>query len=269
MVKQTKGKNNIIHFNSITEVVNYNREHEHTKEFMNRDSSTNISNFYCKFAGTNSYEEAEDLLLHGWDEMAKQLNDEINKIKTNNLGHKNKIVYGVAGFQCSVPRYLQGIPTNMISTKQIKTKQKVINITKDFGYAGNVKTETIKEESIKVLKLIRNLESNGYRVNLNIAFVSQVYEINKPPYKVCISIRVKNATQKLNIKQLAFPLVHPSMFRRICFALIERLPECEWFGSGYGLCTNYEDEKHLFKEDYLIPTILKEKEITDIEKYKC
>lgn len=269
MVKQKVEKDNIIHFNSINEVVKYNREHEHTKEFMHRHGSTNASDFYCKFTRTNSYEEAEDLLLHGWDEMAKELNNELNKIKINSLGNKNRTVYSVAGFQCSVPRYLQGIPTNMISTKQIKTKQKVINITKDFGYASVVKAETIKKESIKVLKLIRDLESNGYRVNLNIAFVSQVYEINKPPYKVCISIRIKNATQKLNIKQLAFPLVHPSMFRRICFALIERLPECEWFGSGYGLCTNYEDEKHLFKGDYLIPTILKEKEITDIEKYKC
>lgn len=88
MVKQKVEKDNIIHFNSINEVVKYNREHEHTKEFMHRHGSTNASDFYCKFTRTNSYEEAEDLLLHGWDEMAKELNNELNKIKINSLGNK-------------------------------------------------------------------------------------------------------------------------------------------------------------------------------------
>ena len=52
MVKQKVGKDNIIHFNSINEVAKYNREHEHTEEFMHRHGSTNASDFYCKFTRT-------------------------------------------------------------------------------------------------------------------------------------------------------------------------------------------------------------------------
>lgn len=263
MIRKEENGNKMVMFNSITELVQFNRETERTQFYQNYHISDELGSSRYDFTKTNSYEEAEDLLLHGWDEMAEKLTKKINNVKCQN-GYKNKTVYGVQGYQACVPRYLQGMPDSMVSNKRIVTKQKVLNIVKDFGYSGSTSAQTIENESIKVLKAVSDLESRGYRVNLSITFVSRC---NGGKYTSML-VKIKNASQRMNIKQMAFPLVHPSMFRRIVFGLIERLPETECFGYGYGACTEYNETKHLFKGDYFIPRIVSETEIIDIEKYK-
>lgn len=258
MIKKEIEGSKMIIFNSISEVVKFNRETERTEFYKNYHTSDEHGRY--DFTRTNSYEEAEDLLLHGWDSMAEKLTKKVGNVKCQN-GYKNKMIYSMQGYQACVPRYLQGMPDSMISNKRVVMKQKVLNIIKDFGYSGATSTETIERESIKVLKAVNDLESRGYRVNLSIVFVS-----NNRSY-TGVQVKIKNASQRMNIKQMAFPLVHPSMFRRIMFGLIERLPETECFGYGYGRRTEYNQTKHLFKGEYFIPRIVSEKEIIDIEKY--
>lgn len=267
MVKQKVGKNNIIHFNSITEVARFIRDNEDklTDTFKPLRKSERGRE---SFTGTESYDAAEDLLLHGWDEVSKEFTQSIKKVNTS-VSFKNRNCYGVAGYQCSVPRYLQGIPTNMISNKRVPVKNKVISITKSISYNCSVRTETIKEQSLKVLKLVNKLESDGYRINLNIALVATNNSYAKKPKMVSLVVKIKDASQRMNIKQMAFPMVHPSMLRRIIFGLIERLPECEYLGSFYGIPARNSDAKLLFEKTYFIPAIVEEEEITDIEKYKC
>ena len=265
MVRKTHGnKDKMVIFDSIIEVVQFNRNTERTEYYQKYHASDSMSSNTYRFTKTNSYEEAEDLLLHGWDSMAEKLTNKLGKVTCKNNGYKNKTVYGVQGYQACVPRYLQGVPDNMVSNKRIVTKQKVINIVKDFGYSGSTFTDVIEKESIKVLKAVNELELKGYRVNLSIVFVSE-YKYRK---YIGIVVKIKDAGQKMNVKQLAFPLVHPSMFRRIMFGLIERLEETKGFGKGYGTCTTYEETKHLFQGNYYIPRIVSEQEITDIEKYR-
>lgn len=262
MVRKThENKDKIVIFDSITEVVQFNRNTERTEYYQKYHASDDKTK--KSFTKTNSYEEAEDLLLHGWDSMAEKLTNKLGKVTCKNNGYKNKTVYGVQGYQACVPRYLQGVPDNMVSNKRIVTKQKVINIVKDFGYSGATSASVIEKESIKVLKAVNELELKGYRVNLSIVFVSEY----RGEY-IGVVVKIKNAGQKMNVKQLAFPLVHSSMFRRIMFGLIERLEETKDFGIGYGICTTYEETKHLFEGQYFIPRIVSEQEITDIEKYK-
>lgn len=264
MVRKTHGnKDKMVIFDSIMEVVQFNRNTERTEYYQKYHTSDSMSSNDYRFTKTSNYEEAEDMLLHGWDSMAEKLTNKLGKITCKNNGYKNKTVYGVQGYQACVPRYLQGVPDNMVSNKRIVTKQKVINIVKDFGYSGSTSTDVIEKESIKVLKAINELELKGYRVNLSIVFVSEY----RGKY-IGLVVKIKDAGQKMNVKQLAFPLVHPSMFRRIMFGLIERLEETKDFGMGYGICTTYEETKHLFEGQYFIPRIVSEQEITDIEKYK-
>lgn len=258
MIRKEVDGSKIVIFNSISEVVKYNRETERTENYRYYHTSDKTGMY--DFTKTNSYEEAEDLLLHGWDSMAEKLTKKVGNVKCKS-GYKNKTIYSVQGYQACVPRYLQGIPDNMVSSKKTITKQKVLNIVKDFGYNGATSTETIERESIKVLKAVSDLESKGYRVNLSIVFVSRENGYTG------VQVKIKNASQRMNIKQMTFPLVHPSMFRRIMFGLIERLPETRNFGMGYGHCTEYRQIKHLFRGEYFIPRIVYEEEITDIEQY--
>lgn len=146
-MKRTETNNNInISFNSIADVVNYIDTTERTLFYQKYHKSDDTN---CYFRGTHTMEEARDLLFHGWEDGAKQLKSKLDaKVNVNNSGYRNKAFYDIAGFQCSVPRYLQGIPTNMINNKKVIQKQKVVNITKDFGYSGTVTKETMMYESI-------------------------------------------------------------------------------------------------------------------------
>ena len=121
MLKKQKEDYTIVSFDSLSEVVNFITKTDRTEKYEYYHNSDD-GNF--NFRGTKSMQEALDLLKHGWDEGTKQINSVLNsKIALNN-GYKNKTIYDVAGYQCSVPRYLQGIPTNMINSKHVVQKQK-------------------------------------------------------------------------------------------------------------------------------------------------
>ena len=263
-MKRTETNNDInISFNSIADVVHYIDTTERTLFYQKYHASDN--NNYG-FTGTHSMEEARELLFHGWEDGAKHLKSKLDaKVNVNNNGYRNKAFYDIAGFQCSVPRYLQGIPTNMINNKRVVQKQKVVNITKDFGYSGATSTQTMMRESVKFLQAVDKLEKQGVRCNVFVSFVSRS---RKSKGYIDIRVKVKDSSQRMNLKQLAFPLAHPSMFRRIVFGLIERLEDCKDFGSGYGQCTGWEEVKHLYKGEYYVPRNVIEEEIKNIEKYK-
>jgi hypothetical protein len=137
--------------------------------------------------------------------------------------------FDVVGGNCSVPRYLQGIPTAMINKKSVMQKQKVITIVKHIGYLGNVSADKIMENSIKALQIVKKLEAQGYRVNLDV--MSPAISANETA--VC-RVRIKSANERLNVSKVAFPMVHPDMLRRMVFRFREVCPELKsrtWIGS--------------------------------------
>lgn len=206
------------------------------------------------FTKTKSFDEAVDLMKNGWSEMANKLTNKL-KVKENQsaMVQKRKSINSVAGFQPIVPLYLSGVPNNMVSQKMVPVKQKVIEITKSVDYSGGTSTNTIIDESVKALQLVKRFEAMGYRVILNIAIGS--VEDNK---KMFAKVRIKNADEKLNISKLAFPLVHPSMLRRLFFRWIEVYPEVtKAFVTGYGRPGTTGEMKTAFPNDIIIPSFIR------------
>jgi hypothetical protein len=212
------------------------------------------SNTYEKgFNQTQNFSEALELLKNGWEDMSKKLTQQI-KLKASEIQTKkvNRMSYDVAGFQASVPRYLQGIPTSMINKKQVVQKQKVITIVKHTGYLGNVSAETIVENSLKALQIVKQVEALGYRVNLDVISPANTYSGETA---IC-RVRIKSAAERLNVSKIAFPLVHPDMLRRMVFRFREVNPDLKdtyWAGS-YG-STIYDKAKvrgYLRDTDYYL-----------------
>lgn len=214
------------------------------------------------FTHTNSFEESVNLFKNGWDQMAKKMEQKL-KIALKDISPKTtkRSNYDVTGFQASVPRYLQGIPTNMINKKTVVQKQKVITLNKDISYPGYTSTEEILEYSMNALMIIHKLESQGYRVNLNIILGSKNENEN-----AFIKIRIKSANERLNISKLAFPLVNPSMLRRLLFRYIEVNPEItknSW-KHGYGL--PYAEMELQQQKETLLPRVIRNADIDKIIK---
>lgn len=255
-----------VSFNSINDLMSFINNTPYTPEGKTWNCSIDTSKWTVMFTKTNSFEEATDLLYHGWESGAKLLTTKLNARNGSPVA-KNKTVYDVAGFQCSVPRYLQGIPTNMIQNKRVAAKTKVANVVKNFAYASTVSAEMIEEESVKFLEMVQNMEqSSGTRCNVFITI--PFYLTASKRNIVCIDVKIKDSTQRMNIKQMAFPLMHPSMFRRIIFNVIEKLEETKEVGSGHGYIIREQDVvKETMNNVYYVPAIVEEQNIKQIEKY--
>ena len=251
--------NNVINqqFDSISSFYKYICDTPINSTFRWHSLSSTNGNY--DFTKTVSFEQAVDLMKYGWTDMAEKMTQKLKATPDMELIHQMRTIVSVAGFQPIVPLYLAGVPQNMVSKKMVPVKQKVLNITKSVDYNGGVSADTIIEESIKAMQIIKKLESQGYRVNLNIAIGS----VTTNKTLVC-KIRIKNASEKLNVSKLAFPLAHPSMLRRLFLRWIEVHPEVtDAFLRGYGRAATYEQLKEAFPDDIVLPAIFKG-EINDI-----
>lgn len=271
MVVKETSNTKVIEFSSINELVKHNREGHYTSDFKNKKASGKTDEKMIVWCGTSSYGEAEDLLLHGWEYMAKELKSKID-VNLKATGYTQKSVYDVVGFTPSVPRYLQGIPTNMINAKRIPKKEKIITINKSISYSWKASRDEIIQESVRVLNLVNSLELQGYRVKLNIVWkvsnTQDVWGFGTSSGKLyVVKVNVKQPTQRLNMKQIAFPMVHPSMLRRICFKTIETDEWCNGknFHIGYGIPNNTSEG--ITSGEYYIPAMEVKGEITNLEKY--
>lgn len=248
-------------FDSLNEFYNYICETPFNEAFRWAEHSSVKTGFDAyRWTQTMSFDDAVLLMKRGWSDMAQKLTNKLAAIdkKTEPI-KKARPVNSVAGYHPIVPLYLAGVPTSMVSSKMVPVKQKVINITKLFNYNGGVSSETIIDESIKVMQLVKKLEAQGYRVNVDVAFGSAA-----GGREIAASIRVKSANERLQVSKLAFPLVHPSMLRRLMFRYIEVNKDVtRSYVHGYGAPVQRDKMQKLLPDSIVIPAIW---EVQDINK---
>lgn len=247
MFKNTR----VVEYDSLNEFYKYICDTPFNDAFRWADHSSVSGDAY--WTKTENFSEAVKLFKEGWSDMAAKLVQKLKVLeKETKPAMKTKQTTGVAGYQAIVPLYLNGVPNNMVSKKMVPMKQKVITLTKSIDYSGSVSAEEIIEESIKAMQIVKKLESQGYRCNLNIALGT-----SKSDEKFMVKVRIKSANEKLNISKLAFPLVHPSMLRRLFFRWIEVYPEItSKFVYGYGNPAKSYEMRECFPDDYLLPNFI-------------
>ena len=205
-----------------------------------------------EFTGTDSYEQAVEMFKNGWQSKAEELTKKLKVIQNQVIDAQvQKVLFDVVGFQASVPRYLQGIPTNMVNKKLVPIKQKIVTINKDISYNCGITTEQIVEASIQTLQLVKKIEAQGIRVNLNL-----IWGVKASGSNEVVKIRLKSANERVNISKLAFPLVHPSMLRRLCFRYLEVAPTItHGYLYGYGSPLDGSQLKTYCKDEYVLPRL--------------
>lgn len=248
----------ITEYNSVGEFIADINALPLNKFYENRDpSSQRTEDDDNGWYRSRDYARATYLITNGWDSAAEKMT---SKVKLN-LGVSSPVrssrpTYGVVGSQASVPRYLQGIPTNMVSRQTTYSKQKVITITKGISYSGSCSSDFILKESIKALQLIQALESNGQRVRLNVMLAATESHGSKK-HSIC-KVCVKQPDERMNISKMAFALAHPSMLRRFFFRWIETDPFVDFdLGYGYGTPSSLPIKKRAMAEnEYYIPEVI-------------
>lgn len=263
MREQIKGNAYLVDFDSINDFCKYIKETDYNRYFCKDSDRTSkiISPSKTSFTQTKTFEEAEELLRNGWPDMSKKLTQRLKqeegKMEPVMIA---KNVISVQGYQPIVPLYLNNVPNNMVSKKMSPVKQKVMTLNKSVSYSASVSSDKIIDESIKAFRIIKKFESQNFRCNLNI-----VMGTSSGGRKIVCRVRVKSANEKLNISKLAFPLVHPSMLRRLLFRFIEVYPNINSsFVYGYGMPMQPNSLKEYYDKEYILPQIIN----VDIEKIR-
>lgn len=240
-------------FTSINNLLNVINSRQINAVFEGQSSQSSEDGSY-EFTKTNSYTEAAELLLNGYDEVLDEIKRGVNFNYEKKIGMRPK--NDINGFIPNVPNALLNLPQSMINIQRIPKKVPVINIIYAVNANCGVESEDYIQAGIKILNIINTIESNGIRVNLKNAF----FCATKDDEIVFSTVNIKRDLEPLSLLKICFPLVHPSMLRRIGFRYLETQPEIKssyWpFGYGrpvYVRSSEYDViKKHLNKNDIFI-----------------
>lgn len=228
-------KNNIVSaevFGSVLEFVNTINKRTPNKAFLEagvEKSKTGTADF----TGTTNFEEAQGLMKHGYKEGVKDLLQCKSGVNVISPERKKQTFQDVTGFAPIVPNAIIGLPKSMIN-KRIQQKQaRAINILLDIDICGGTDKSAILLGGKNIYSLIKSIEATGTKVNLTVTSSSYITKVKK---FVCVFIKVKDSKQAINPQLVAYPVIHPSFFRRHVFRWIEtsELTNYKSITSGYG-----------------------------------
>lgn len=208
--------------------------------------------------GTENFTEANNLLCTGDNSnLSKLKSANIKSISHSSDYIKNmlKIEKNVCGCLPNIPLYLIGAPNNMLNFKRTPVKSRILNLVVNLVVGYKTTTDEIIEAGSNIASIIKELEKNKIRVNLYIAcFVK-----SKTDY-IGALINIKKSSSPLNMLNITYPLINPSMLRRHFFRYIETVPVKidKGYTENYGHVTSFntmlkqEPKLNKFKDAVII-----------------
>jgi hypothetical protein len=242
-------------FNSISELLRTIDNRPVDYHFRGCESSQQKGNKSWK--GTTTYDEAEKLLINGWNEHIQQMREGIssrlNKAETGQI-NKRRPQNSVVGFTPHVPNAILGLPHSMIEIKQQPQKVKTITIIYNTSVLADWTPEQVLKSGIAVLRLINKIEQDGVKVRLISEFKSSI--MNNVELGV-VRVILKDFKDHLDLKKLAFPFANAGMQRRIGFRWQETVPgqTQDWsnsYGRSIGDVYDYEQCIEMLKSNGLL-----------------
>ena len=223
-------------FNSVEEFSNWLQVTPQTAKGKKFDASNEVSKYNTEFTGTESFEQAQNLMKYGDKVNADKIAATIRKIKANGKGNetRNKLYNSPCGFMPIVPKVLAGDPNNMLAIRKERyNSTKVLNIAYNVAVSCSITVNQLTETAAKVANVIASLEKNGYRVNLYAYACGRDLKNNY----YSLLVKIKDSGKYLDTLRIAYPLVNPSFYRRHIFGYMERLKGF-YLNSSYGKIVN-------------------------------
>ena len=204
-------------FESVSEMHKYLQSRKATENFRFHESSQTGSE---RFTGTRDWEHAEQLFVYGDKDIAKKLEDAGLRQVRQQLkcaANKRRIQAGICGFAPHVPNYIAGVPESMLTVKEVRVKEKIINVIYNISASGGASAQSLLKAGVNTLAAIMKIEASGIRVNIYVADISK----GRDGQLVCWLCRIKNSAQHIDTLKMCYPLCNPSMLRRHSFRFTE------------------------------------------------
>jgi len=196
-----------------------------------------------RFVGA-SREETYTMLREGYQPTVDALKSKL-KISAAGQGKRFKSFNDVVGYQPIIPNAIMGLPNSMVNSSLKPIKTKVIDVYYEMTVAAYTESSDLIKAGQKMLGVIMELEAQGYRFNL---YCTQgYYDTSNGCDMVCI--KVKSASQPMDLKRMSFPISHTAFFRGIGFDWYSKFPKGT-YRSGYGHAISYDKSQSEIQEEY-------------------
>lgn len=227
-------------------------------KFMRHEDSSRSGD--KSFTGTSSWEEAVHLLKNGYPDHLDEIKKALNKSKKLTSKMYSKMPRPVPenhvfGFIPNVPNALRGLPQSMINIERKPQKRKTLSILYSIGGPCWRNTSDFIDAGVALVSAINIIEASGIRTRLQLGFMAAT----EPYFDEIVfpTVRLKDFGEPFSLQKICFPLIHPSMFRRIGFKYLETCPFCKCdYSGGYGRVPELDElEQHLNTKDiYVLDT---------------
>lgn len=163
-----------------------------------------------------------------------------NRIRATAQTKRFKSYTDVAGFQPIIPNAIMGLPNSMINSKMTPIKTKVIDIYYEMTCPWSTESRDLIKAGQKMLGVIMDLEAQGYRFNL---YCTQGYYASGEGCDM-LCLKVKNASQPMDLKRMSFPIAHTAFFRGMGFDWYSKFPIGTYrMGYGHAISTEKTQEE--------------------------
>lgn len=209
------------------------------------------------FTQTESFEEAVDFAINGWDLGLQQYAIEDGVI----VGGSTDLLPSLAGCFPHIQNHIQGLPEQMYSLFDNREYNlPTLSIYVSLAYSGFVEGSDALEFGKSLVAFI-NKKASTHNIRL-IGVFSSKQNKNVDAYQF---VTLKDYDSALVINNIAFAF-HPSFFRRLWFSILEGE---EYWSSGYGsTVSNYEQQIKLRPEFKDASETICFKRLNDIRKFK-
>lgn len=178
------------------------------------------------------YQAAWKLAYEGWTQGAVDLDTAVHAIEPDAVLPELRWDFG--GERVDIPRYLGGDPACMISKGRQTRQRPVVHLVVNGSVSCSVSAKAIAAYGAALTAIIDTIENAGRRVELDLVYA--LHDLGAGwggKMRGLVGWKVKAAEDHCDMASIAFAIAHPAAFRRIGFALIERLPKA-LRNDGYG-----------------------------------
>lgn len=207
------------------------------------------------FTKTHSFRDALTLARNGWPEGEEKIRPLANALftKVGSLVEREEMVHDVVGNALDIGAYLNNDPECWMHPEthlEEGFSPRILRLVFNAAVSAGVSTDVIQAKGAAIAALIQALELSAYRVEVwVIAWCCSRTPEDRHSVVHENRVLVKSADQNLDFGRLVFALAHPSMPRRLGFAVTETDPRSN---EKWGLCMGYPCETRTERGDIYI-----------------
>ena len=223
-------------FDSLAEAIVWGETAKVNSTFASHPFSKDDNNE--SFSGSPNWPAMKKIVRDGWVKGREKIAANLAAIFASGAAELTcgaAVEHAVGGAYPDVPLYVAGNVCHMVSEGDQLDSKPIIKLLINVSASASTSRERIANRGAAVAALVDEIESAGNSCEVHAVDGATQSGASGRSF-FCPVIQLKKSSEAISIDDLAFGLGHPSMLRRVCFAIIETIPftNTRGFSNGYG-----------------------------------